>query len=408
MKTTHFAFLAVGILVIITLFNHHVATEHIDDVEYTEHIEADLAKLMRKQRRTEEKLDRLTVALERLQGGPAKLPAAPKRMRRHGSTSTTAAAAATTTTAATPDESDRQAASVSHAVAEPDLNPDCPNRSPYHTVLTAQSSTYQQWQSRIMYFHWKKQAAAAGPCTEMVGFTRLTATEGGKPDGLEAEIPSVFTVELSKEVLDAHFSFGVLNRPNSVRQLLGSAEMRAALKSPFVLLCETDHVFMRPLPNFATHTSPAAWVFGYMHANPAQTPTIQKHWPEGSHSDLQPVGPSPLQIHIDQLEQLTPRWMEFSLGLRSNADAEAVMQGWVQEMWGYSIAAASHGIRHRLVPEMMIEASSLTRRVRRSAPGPRPARAHLCPVPRPAQHLPNVAGRPGLPREALPVPLHLR
>ena len=36
------------------------------------------------------------------------------------------------------------------------------------------------------------------------------------------------------------------------------------------------------------------------------------------------------------------------------------MQGWVQEMWGYSIAAASVGITHRLVKEMMVEASSLT------------------------------------------------
>ena len=65
-------------------------------------------------------------------------------------------------------------------------------------------------------------------------------------------------------------------------------------------------------------------------------------------------------IHIDQLERLTPRWMEFSLGLRSTKEAEGVMQGWVQEMWGYSIAAASLGIKHRLVRDLMLEASSLS------------------------------------------------
>ena len=27
----------------------------------------------------------------------------------------------------------------------------CPNRRPYHTVLTATGSVYQKWQSRIMY-----------------------------------------------------------------------------------------------------------------------------------------------------------------------------------------------------------------------------------------------------------------
>ena len=36
------------------------------------------------------------------------------------------------------------------------------------------------------------------------------------------------------------------------------------------------------------------------------------------------------------------------------------MQGWVQEMWGYSIAAASVGIKHRLVRDMQTEASSLS------------------------------------------------
>ena len=113
---------------------------------------------------------------------------------------------------------------------------------------------------------------------------------------------------------------------------------------------------MRPIPNLASPTKPAAWVFGYMHAHAAQDPTIRKYWPEGSHKDLDPVGPSPLLIHLDQLRQLQPKWMEFSLGLRSSSEAEAVMQGWVQEMWGYSIAAASFGIKHRLVTELQIEA----------------------------------------------------
>ena len=31
------------------------------------------------------------------------------------------------------------------------------------------------------------------------------------------------------------------------------------------------------------------------------------------------------------------------------------MQGWVQEMWGYSIAAASVGIKHRLVRDFQVE-----------------------------------------------------
>ena len=90
---------------------------------------------------------------------------------------------------------------------------------------------YQQWQARIAYHHWKKQAAAGGKCTDMVAFHRLCATKGGEPDGLEKEIPTIFTVQLSDEVISSHFGFGVLNRPNSVKQLLTS-QMRSSWLLP--------------------------------------------------------------------------------------------------------------------------------------------------------------------------------
>ena len=32
-----------------------------------------------------------------------------------------------------------------------------PGRRPYHTILTAQQSLYQEWQSRIAYYHYLKQ-----------------------------------------------------------------------------------------------------------------------------------------------------------------------------------------------------------------------------------------------------------
>lgn len=222
----------------------------------------------------------------------------------------------------------------------------CPGRRPFHALLTAQSSPYQQWQARIMYYHWKKQAAAAGPCGEMGAFTRLCATEGAKPDGLETEIPSVFTRQLPAEVcsgpaskgvppsspppvrysparrarhrvaaeqtsagsplqvLASHFQFGVLNRPESVRQLLASPELLSKITSDYVLILETDHVLMQPIPNLASETKPAAYAFGYMHAHVGQNRIIRKYWPEGDASQLDPVGPSPLLIHLDQLRQV--------------------------------------------------------------------------------------------------------
>ncbi len=112
------------------------------------------------------------------------------------------------------------------AVVPPTVEATCPGRRPYHTVLTATGSNYQQWQARIMYHHWKKQSAAGGACTDMAAFTRLCATRNGQPDGLQDEIPTLFTVELSPQVLASHFGFGVLNRPNSVKQLMESATVR--------------------------------------------------------------------------------------------------------------------------------------------------------------------------------------
>ena len=35
-------------------------------------------------------------------------------------------------------------------------------------------------------------------------------------------------------------------------------------------------------------------------------------------------------IHLDQLAKVYQKWLDFSLDLRSNTKAEAVIQGWVQ------------------------------------------------------------------------------
>ena len=117
---------------------------------------------------------------------------------------------------------------------------------------------------------------------------------------------------------------------------------------------------MQPIPNLATESTPAAFVFGYMFPNAQQDHIIKRYWPEGSYKDVQPVGPSPVLIHREQLRKIYRKWLDFSLGLRSNGDAEKVIQGWVQEMWGYSIAAASVGVKHRLVEEFQVEPGALS------------------------------------------------
>lgn len=181
----------------------------------------------------------------------------------------------------------------------------CPGRSPFHTILTAQGSTYQDWQARIMYYHWRKQRATAGPCTDMTGFTRLCASAPdsacARGEGLSRNIPTIFIEQLPDKLIKEHFNFGVLNRPHSLKVLLQTPALLAAIPEDFFLIAETDHVLTRPLPNLATAATPAAYVFGYMHASARVDWVIKTYWPEGNHTRVQPVGPSPLLIAKAQL-----------------------------------------------------------------------------------------------------------
>ena len=95
----------------------------------------------------------------------------------------------------------------------------CPGRRrPYHVVLTAASGIYQEWQTRIAYYHYK-QLKAQNPCSDIGGFTRLLNTPNAAPDGLVEEIPTVLVSQLSYgrcETCD--HGFIVMNRPWGLRQ----------------------------------------------------------------------------------------------------------------------------------------------------------------------------------------------
>ena len=157
-------------------------------------------------------------------------------------------------------------------------------------------------------------------------------------------------------------------------------------------MAETDHVFMKPLPNLASPTEAAAHVFGYMHASahhqkvvdvsargvahlaagawPPRSPSVtaaaallppQLCWKGGSWSKLQPVGPSPLIITLSNLKKVAERWLEYSYILRADPMPKRLIQDWVLEMWGWSIAAASVGVRHKIVPSFQTEPNAYAR-----------------------------------------------
>lgn len=78
----------------------------------------------------------------------------------------------------------------------------CTHRRPYHVLLTAASGVYQEWQTRIAYYHYRK-VKAMHPCSDMGGFTRLLNTRNAMPDGLMSEIPTVRSSPLIREFAPA-------------------------------------------------------------------------------------------------------------------------------------------------------------------------------------------------------------
>ena len=108
--------------------------------------ESMVAKLQRR-------LEAQTARGAQLASSLAKLHAEVAALERERATASaaaaSAAAAAPVVVRAQPTPAPATAAAATTPAAAA-ASADCPGRSPYHTLLTAQSSVYQQWQSRIM------------------------------------------------------------------------------------------------------------------------------------------------------------------------------------------------------------------------------------------------------------------
>ena len=236
------------------------------------------------------------------------------------------------------------------------LPPGCacpPGRRPYHTILTAQASTYQRWQTQIFYYHFRK-AQRLNPCTEMTGFTRLLASSSGGPDDLMDYMPTVTVPQLG---FDKTRGFQVINRPWTMLKFLEMKEWKERIIEDYVYIAETDHLLLQDIPNRATPKVNVAFFFPYMSPVPAEQANVVKRYFDGDHLSVQPVGPSPAIVHVENLKKLTPLWYKLSVELKHDNAADRAF-GWVLEMWGYSIACARVGIKHYVWQQFQIEPSS--------------------------------------------------
>lgn len=205
----------------------------------------------------------------------------------------------------------------------------CPvGRRPYHTILTAQASLYQEWQTKIFYYYFRKAQAEDGRCTEMTGFTRLLA---GHKDGLMDYMPTVVVPAAAHNVTRG---FPVINRPWTMVHFLQMREWRERVTEEYVYIAETDHMLRHAIPNRATPQLAVAFFFPYMSPRDPKCGAVAKKWFSGDIlTELPPVGPSPALMHVDVLRKLATSWYELSVALKANREADSAY-GWMLEMWG--------------------------------------------------------------------------
>lgn len=223
----------------------------------------------------------------------------------------------------------------------------------YHVVVTADGSISHMWQAQLCYY-WYNQAKRRHPDSPMGGFTRIL--HSGREDDLAALIPTVIVDLLPRRFATVVKAAPSLERPHAVRQWLQLHG--AALPERYLLLLEPDMLLRSPPPLWATPDSPAAYESPY--PPPAALAALAKRNFSGAGAAplaLQPIGPTPLQIHKDQLAGLMDAWLDISLGPPSLAvwEDEAARSGPLGVAWdrhdAYAIAAAQAGIVHQLHPE---------------------------------------------------------
>uniref|UniRef100_A0A7R9VVW4 Hydroxyproline O-arabinosyltransferase-like domain-containing protein n=1 Tax=Chlamydomonas euryale TaxID=1486919 RepID=A0A7R9VVW4_9CHLO len=216
----------------------------------------------------------------------------------------------------------------------------------FHIVTTAQGSAVH-WQVRIHYYWYKKQKwqceqdLGVDKC-EMGGFTRLL--HSGEPDDLMDEIPTMVVKPLPADMVENNW-YVVLNRPYAFVQWVKQQN----IPEKYVLMAEPDHVYIRPLKNFMTSESPAAFPFFYIEPAKKEYQDItMKFTGQVSRTELEqiaPIGNSPTFMTLEDMKTVMPLWMNISIAIFKDPDASKAW-GWVQEMYGFAIGLFLGGIRH--------------------------------------------------------------
>ncbi|KFM22371.1 hypothetical protein F751_0081 [Auxenochlorella protothecoides] len=178
------------------------------------------------------------------------------------------------------------------------------------------------------------------PPPQMGGFTRLL--HSGKEDDLMAEIPTWVAQPLPPEHPD--HGYVVLNRPYALLQWIKGA----VIPEKYVLMSEPDHVWLKPMPNLMTGTTPAAFPFFYIEPSKKEfLPIVQKFVGPISRveaEEIAPIGNAPTFMSVADMKNVMPIWFNISIAVH-NDEAASKAWGWVQEMYAFTLSCYKAGIR---------------------------------------------------------------
>ncbi|KAK3128535.1 hypothetical protein QOZ80_6BG0463130 [Eleusine coracana subsp. coracana] len=217
-------------------------------------------------------------------------------------------------------------------------------RRAFHTAVTASDAFYNTWQCRVMYY-WFKEARRAPSGAEMGGFTRILHSR--RPDEFVDEIPTFVADPLP----DGDQGYIVLNRPWAFVQWLQKAD----IQEEYILMAEPDHIIVKPIPNLSGDGRAAAFPFFYIEPKKYEK-VLRKFFPEheGAITKIDPIGNSPVIIEKESLARIAPTWMNVSLAMKKDPEADKAF-GWVLEMYAYALASALHGVGNILRKDFMIQ-----------------------------------------------------
>lgn len=207
-----------------------------------------------------------------------------------------------------------------------EVSSSAPFTASVHVVVTSNGNRYMNWQTRVFYRSFLKVQNEEG-CA-LAAFTRVLHRT--TDDELVHEIPTQRFDPLHPDC-DVWCSYPVADRANAIQQWLATP---ASKRHEYVLVGETDYVFMRPLK---VHSLPEStsmgFPFGYIvptHDSVRQV--VRRHVSAAVRiEDVPQTGNAPQLLRHADLAKVVPLWVEKTNDIERDVEAREKL-GWIREM----------------------------------------------------------------------------